>query len=91
MDRPWSEITLPADRATGRRYPAVVGGGRGVPLPIARIMLSLWPDEVPRPAGKIVNVNIAILMPETVAVEVERRYVEESAGGVDSGLWGRSS
>lgn len=72
MNRPWSEIVLDADRRTGRRFPAVVGGGRGVPLPIARILTRLYPDEVPRPT-RMVAINAAILMPETVAIEVERR------------------
>lgn len=29
MDRPWSVICGDLDRATGRRFPPVVGGGRG--------------------------------------------------------------
>jgi hypothetical protein len=30
MDRPWSLICGDLDRATGRRFPPVVGDGRGV-------------------------------------------------------------
>jgi hypothetical protein len=29
MDKPWSVICGELDRATGRRFPPIVGGGRG--------------------------------------------------------------